>query len=1123
MKRAEQEFLARVAVGPCFLLLGQAVFDDYGNDLGNGQPPGTNGLISHISELEPPARRKLFGQLASVTRQAPIPTWLYEVAKHPWNGVLTSSFDGRILRAFEAEWRRVVALTGVAGQHVPNPRSTTELKVRMLFGGVTLDDENQPPLDEFELTLKKVDVRAALTELVDGLITPRGVLAIEAYTPRDWLEPSDLFALASRLMSGQVHIFSARSELLENRYIRKAIELGTVIIHDGSLSHLLSEAGSSGRLRFRSSTVDVMTRAIRIGDGLVELPRDEWNSIIRVARPIDESATRPYAPSSPPVRYQRFRSFLGATEGAPPWTSVSSGFAFRRDFETDLRSKVQWGLSAPNVPLPIVVSGQSASGKSTALQSLAIAMAKTGEVAVLHASRRADRPQVGPIDKFAQWVEGYNDTPTLFLWDGMLDVDEYYTLHRALASRGRRVLIVGTAYIEPDSTTKGVIAPSVLSETEALRMNPWLASFGISIVNSDVAHLAGDSSFLAALYRFLPESRSSLQRGLTIELRAAEAGMEHLGRQYGYLRESQFSTMAYALYKAGLDVPLFVDGGQAAPDVDFSDRSAAGQLTSMVLVAGRRGLRIPLELVLRILSREGSRSIVDIIKRFDIIRWSEDEIGNQYLGTRTALEAELLASADLRDVRAEVAVIATLLKGLRLTGDDRWGAELQFAVDLLGRLGRESEEGRRFLPHYPRIVEALHQIRVLHGRSHYRLMLLEANFSREYAKWAADHKAMSDGERNELLAQAEHTIEEALEIVPTNSRAHLNLLVELASTLGAQAFVASGTNRASSINLRGLADRITETALKARAIDPESYYPVDVLSWVCLRLVDRAGLDEPERARLIADAIASLESIDSNQLSPKQQAMFDSRRVQFASLLNDSALAEDHLRRLAENSDPTAYYLLALRSSGLLDGQWNEEGAKRALADLMAAPYEVRSDWRCARLTLDVFWLLKTGHHFLRGERETLPFDRADWQECLQLVDLIGGASGFDVYRVQFLRGLALFHLGEYRLSLAIFDELDKSTPGVARRIIATYVASTPEGTPARFVGQVRSVTADGRRGKVWVDQLGIELTFIPHRFSMEPFERNQPLPEFRVAFNMRGPYADPLRTVRARRTPSRA
>ncbi len=229
-------------------------------------------------------------------------------------------------------------------------------------------------------------------------------------------------------------------------------------------------------------------------------------------------------------------------------------------------------------------------------------------------------------------------------------------------------------------------------------------------------------------------------------------------------------------------------------------------------------------------------------------------------------------------------------------------------------------------------------------------------------------------------------------------------------------------------------------------------------------------------------------------------------------LAQDPGLEREHLDRLAANDDPAAYYLLALRESALQGESWDAAGAASALARLMAAPAAVQQDWRCSRLMFDLFWLTRTGDRFMRGERQALAFTNSDWEQALDLLAVTGGARAFDAYRADFLRGLALFHLGRLRAALDQFDELNRSAASVSTRIVAAYVASTPDGEPRKFTGQVRSVTPDGRRGRAWIDQLGIELPFTPYRFPGETLQQGDLLPEFHVVFNLRGPYLDPVR-----------
>jgi hypothetical protein len=214
---------------------------------------------------------------------------------------------------------------------------------------------------------------------------------------------------------------------------------------------------------------------------------------------------------------------------------------------------------------------------------------------------------------------------------------------------------------------------------------------------------------------------------------------------------------------------------------------------------------------------------------------------------------------------------------------------------------------------------------------------------------------------------------------------------------------------------------------------------------------------------------------------------------------------------LMSNSDPAAYYLLASRTS-----RAGDEGLKVAVETLMAAPVEVRSDWKCARLLLDLFWLERTEKRLLRGERETVALDASGWEDCLDLAESLGSADGFDRYRADFVRGLALFHLGSVKASQSVFRDLGSLALDLRARVVSAYLASDSHGKPVEFTGRVLSASPDGRRGRVWVDQLTSEIDFIPIRFSPTDYRnRHEVLPPFHIAFNFRGPVADPIRPVR--------
>lgn len=1107
MNTSIQTLLARLVTGPAVLLLGQAA-ESTGDALGQ-HPVLPTAAGSAIDDIAVSYER--FDRTVGV---APSPPWLARIAQYPWNGVFTSRIDSSLSDAFSTDWRRVVpSAEAVLGR---NPRSTTELHLRYLFGGAGLPEDEKPPLDVIQEAEARARATGMLNTLADTIITPRGVVIIEGYDIDDWLTPSELFTFASRLQAGQAHLFSMSDTLADNPFIRAAVERGVLVTHAESFATVLTDLEEAGRLqRSWEAPAGTSGRVIPVRDSFADVDIDTWNRVIGAARQVDTELLEPFTSASIALRYQRFRNFLGASEGAPPWKAIASGYHLPRDFEDDLLQAVTAGLEDLSLPRPIVVAGQTATGKSVALCALAVEVARSGQAAVLHRSRRGDRPTLADIDAFAAWADEHHGLATLFIWDGMARSDEYYALHKQLRSRGRRVLIVGSSYLSPKASKNVIRVDAHLSDREISRVKQWLPSFGTDVPNS--LSTSADSSFLALLYRSLPDTERGLRSGLSREMRAAETGLEKLSRTVSQPGTSRLGVVARALADAGFDIEQLTPSDRPHAeliDLSFAERSSTEQLTSMILIGARRGLLLPLELLLRVLGREGVNRIVELVKNFDIFRWTESENGSQYLGTRTQLEAELLAKEDL-NIRTEVEVTTQMIENIRPALSRGGGEEVQFIVDLLERIGPQSNL-RQYAEHYLTLAGAFRRLRENRGQTHHRLVLLEANLTREHVLWAQKNGASSPQERIQILREVQYLLEATLEEADAAPRSRLNMLVELASTTGAQVFELSKLgNDEDATDISALMREVTRVALSARSVEPENVYPVDVVAWTTRRAVESGLLTEDVKIDLLANAQASLDSIDPSTLSPDQRATYDQRHLELSRMLNDPALEAKHLASLTGNDHPAAYYFLARAAA-----RHGTDGVQVAVETLLHASDHVRSDWRCSRLLLDLFWKLKTGMQFLRGERQTPAFTEADWLECLDIADAIPDAGDFDRYRLDFLRGLSLFHLGRYRASDEVFRRLDQESQDLSTRILSTYLASSPDGQAQVFTGRVAWATADGRRGRAWVDQLRIEVPFIPQRFSVSEFRRKgDVLPSFHIAFNMRGPLADPIRaTHRAER-----
>ena len=1091
-----QALLPRLVVGPAFLLLGQASAS-WADD--GSEPPAETPPLGSAPEV--------YRHAAEALGAAGTPERLADVAEFPWNGIFTSRIDSSLERAFTANWRRVRSI-GVP-QLGRNPRSATELQIRHLFGGTFLPEDERPPSDlvaEVEATARASE---SLGVLAERLVTPRGVVVIDGYQVGDWLTTKDLFVFLAKLGADQAHMFSVTPELLEDKFVRAAVERDLLRTHVDPLAQVLREAEAEGRLNMSAAGRGTGgRRLIPAGRGFIELDVGTWNQVISAARPIDTSLLEPFPSASPAIDYERFRNLLGYSDGAPPFKAVASGYKLRRDFEDDLLQRVTRGLSDLSTLEPIIVSGQTATGKSLALCGLALDVARGGQAAVLHQARRGDRPAAADVERFALWAEEVAGLPTVLIWDGMVNDDDYYSLQKKLRARGRRVLIVGSSYRVPGRSTQNLVVDVNLSKREIEKARKWLGRFGLELADSGGTEV--DSSFLAILYRLVPDSQFGIQRGLTKEARHYEAAFERLAKE-GAPDRVGLTALAQALADAGYDINSLRPSERPHEELinlSFTERSMAEQLTAIVLVAGKWGLTIPLELVLRVIGRDGWSRLAEIVSRFDLFRWEEDANGEQVLGVRTQLEAELLAREDL-GTEAEISVICEMIESLRPDHSKWGGVEVDFIVTLVDKIGHKSPEVPRYFRHWLDVAVAFKTLREKLGSTHHRLVLAEANLTREFVKREQGDSQIDQATRLALLVDTQHLLEETIEDAQLSGMAKRNLLVELGSTVGTQVY--EQVPAADSGHLSALMKDVTRSVLAARQIDPENYYPVDVVAWTTSKALENADLEGSVRVDLLANAAASLDSVDSEGLSPSQRALYDLRQSDMARLLNNPVVEQRHLESLKSNNDPAAFYFLAR-----LDADKGQEGKQAAVRNLLNAPPEVREDWRCSRLLLDLFWELKTGKKFLRGEREALAFSTQDWSDCVEVVQSISSATSFDQYRLEFLHGLALFHLGQYRKSEAVFQDLDRRTVELSSRVVATYLASTESGEPQLHGGRVTWTSPDGRRGKVWLDTLSIEVAFIPRRFTVfEPPQRGETLPDFHIAFNMRGALADPVRGLR--------
>ena len=1052
------------------------------------------------------------------------PKWLDSISDFQWSGVYTSAFDGMFNRAFRRDWRQIQPVYSQLLQPL-DPRNRTKLHVNYVYGCIERDDQaNSSPLDQFDL-IQREPSAAAMMQRIPEALTPLGVLVIEAYdSMTDWLSAEKLYPTLMALEKGQAFLFSTKEETITNLFLLRAISEGKLTVIEESLTSVLLYGIDTGVIAGGSALkIPPNERVISLGKKDVVVPKTLWDSVSRFATIFDRNLPGETKSQSPEKRYSAFRSFLAESGNDPDWPAFAQKLQFERDCENEVLKQVNVRLNSSTFNAePIVLHGQTGSGKTIALASTALKIHAENNFTILFIARRSQRFNQADLDSFCQWAEDNDFPATLIVWDGMLDVSNYALLHKYLLGRGRKFVLLASAYKSEDeggALKNCILAPSLLTQNETPRFQSYLSSFEPSLGEKFSSFLKnGDSSFLVAMYRLLPESRSQVRKGLNLEVGAAAVSIR--SKADTIKPEIEVITiLQLALAKAGLlkDIPV-LPAEQNYMAGEWI--SAEQELIGLVMVPGRFGLSVPIEILLRTVSKAVVMNFHKVIEGIDLFRWSEDSSDNISIGPRHALEAKLISQSRLGGVSAEIEYAKKLLLNIRpnLSLDDT--QETQFASEFVRSLGQNGPERKLYSAHYLELADTLAQLRENSGIKSPRLMLQEASLLRE----STVLNLIPETDltlRLEVLERAQIVLVNAIAEIGSSKRAarlKCMLLNELASTHGARAREHIRAEQPSEYILEEF-NRARSAAMEARTVMPEDLFPIDVIAWCTKDILTHAKLEEKDRLEMIVNLFNVLALCEGGDISPRDKEILERRRYEFSVLLDDKVLREESLAALKKLGSTAGIYLHAVHlAHGLpiAEKAVTQEHLKNhnAAVIYLEENYEtIVQDGKCLYLYLRYWWNLNSRLPFFPSERTAIPFKKTQWTKALDILETLFTLDvEFTTPPLLYLQAICKWHLGYYDDAENLWRELERISDKVTgrRRVLKTYIASDENGRPLKFNGTVGFVSDDETKGEVFVEGVRRRVKFFPRDFRVENIKRDEQLSNFHIAFNYIAPTADP-------------
>jgi hypothetical protein len=1137
------EIINRLKVGPTALFLGQ----DY-NSMNSRDP-----LLEGISKKYFNGKELTYNDLIDLYKkeknQEAVQSWIHILCQNinnatlvsssminfPWSHVFTSAFNSNLTNAFENSSRTVQPMAN-NDFFSESLRSHNNLHISFLYGMISRIEKNEAvPFDFFEKRNRdRIAVR--MMETVQKVITTRGILVIDGYdVENDWFSIEDFYSIISNTPINQVVFFGIKENWKTNPFLSKLQEDDKITLIKKSFSSFLEEAVLEKLINLEKLRGDdYLGHWLKIKDRRVRIPSSIYKRTKKAAIILEESLFNVNKEYSKADLYLEFKKFLSNSGVIPMWKGYKLGLAFKRTFQEELIKEALVKLkNISSVETPLIVKGQASSGKTIGLGWLAYELFNKG-YPVIFIERRYQRIEHTDIDFFCQWCEKEGSTEIVIIWDGMEDVEKYQTLLFRLRSIGRKVIVIGSCYMNDDKTSN-IEVNIDLQKNEIEQFTKFISKFDRNL--SRLISNNASKHFLSLLYRYLPSTKSGIIEALGTELNDASQRIEQKAQ---FIEEDPVENLLINQLKIALgdnwssvSKKALNEALEEEREVDNENVKNSKYLFWLIIVAGQYLDGIPYDILVRAVKIETfTKGVFNELSKIDLIRWDEDNLGNVLVRPRNRYEASLLVKR-LGGTRMELEYINDLIKAVRIIDNnlDRNNSyEFEFLIQLLSHIipSRNKNSNRKYDRYLEQIAQTLEEVRENGMIRHPRLTLKEANLLRSIARDKKDDDQEIDSIK--LLEKAEKILREAIEQMeeqeenPNTINIYLYLQVELASILGTRTLeiLKSNEPKEAAIFYNSVRTRIS----KLKSKFPSDFRLVDILAWTTFAIIEKGGLLEEEKLKARVELLHYFELAEDEGLSPNDYKKLNERKNRYGQIFGDEKISDEAFENLKKMNPAIAYYLRAKEKLHNVDltGELSEQDINSctdALEYLEHQHYhhyeDVKNDGRYLYLLFKVWWIFKSKTSLFGSVEQALPFKYEDWETCLSKINelLIINEELYSFPSLRYIKAVALFQLGQFQEATNEFQilstETNSSNQG-SRRLKKFYVMSDSSGKPLIFNGSSKYTqnSRNNHKGFLYVEKLRTDIVFFLTEFSVDNVRAKETINNFKIGFNFISPVAIP-------------
>ena len=934
-------------------------------------------------------------------------------------------------------------------------------------------------------------------------------LVVVGYNPEDPREISskDFYSLVRTLSDNRITFYGLSAKYHDDRYISALVGKGIAKVFTRDLGEALEKAKKVEESEddffdcdfdtdSQKNTVYIDHKPVTLNSNLCY----DFGKYGRVLT-IQEMNT---GTISRMMQLDYFYQFLKRSPNEPQWYGYAprNAFAIKRDFEQTLYSKVVIGLSESSEK-PIILLGQTSSGKSIALAGLAYRMFQEHKYPVLFINNpdisfTPGTPAATALDNILKEIRDKGGKALVILDWSVYNLQRSNIVRKIAThynNRGHKVLFVASALYSDkvgDRFYEFINSPIALSEVEKQQFKNLIIEKGKlpkEKVEKWLEINGNESGLLSMLYRLVYELHPQLEQGVKHEITQAlqdtRDSIYELGDPVPLKR--QLNSIALQLIKLGL-----VSIEDTSPDNDKKEQIVNNlqPFSEALAVATLFKLRMPMTMAMHLLNIpecENKQSYRDVVFNAPWLYYAMDDDkyapGAYYVSFRDPMDARIYLRSINKSEIDKMHIVANIIAAVVNKKDAFFNDEIRFLEHLIRLVGPNSEDlsvRNEWYSTYGagsvHIIESLAKLREA-GIVEPLLVAQEITYIREF--YGSD-KNPNYTERIEWLKKAIIIARELLDMTthPNVDTAYWqqNLIdsitvesifseLQLERCYKEQPLIASKQNAILS-TYKQRRDMLTNIIYD----QPENSYAYTALLSCFMEEYANATdsiemvKDTAKIMEIIDITATSVTSVEENEYYQKKKADF----LMIFDRISGSDRAERYFGELIEMGSGVGVYLKAsaiLRRSGIKYSAPISNQAKlicKEVLDILEKEEYVsiiKYHAACQYMRLQLSWLCYNGNPLFAEERQLTAITDEQWEKLYQICDefknnIINRNKECSCKAViYYVMALAAAQLNQFDRAVDIWREVQEDDFYDLGRQYTWHILCTSEGNPKIFNG----------------------------------------------------------------------